>query len=87
VYPTNPPVAAQHRRLLSTMPRKSDAGDTVVLAGILRSDLPGQRLVPADPVPADAIQALSRTRDETAAEAKRLTCGHGPRCACSIPRR
>src|SRR6266853_1352355 len=48
VYPINPMAVARYRDRHSVAGRKSDHGDSVVLANILRTDLHSHRPLPAD---------------------------------------
>jgi transposase len=75
VYPVNPKAVARYRDRHSVAGRKSDHGDAVVLANILRTDLHAHRPLPADSELAQAIAVLARAQqdavwDRTAAHNK-----------------
>jgi transposase len=75
VYPVNPLATARYRDRHSVAGRKSDKGDAVVLANILRTDLHAHRPLPADSELAQAIAVLARAQqdavwDRTAAHNK-----------------
>jgi len=71
VYPVNPMAVARYRDRHSVAGRKSDHGDAVVLANILRTDLHAHRPLPADSELAQAIAVLAR-----APAGRRLGPGH-----------
>ena len=73
VYPINPMAVARYRDRHSIAGRKSDHGDAVVLAGILRTDLHAHRPLPADTELAQAIAVLARAQQD-AVWAR--TCAH-----------
>jgi transposase len=62
VYPVNPRAAARYRDRYSVSGRKSDHGDAVVLANILRTDRHAHRPLPADSELAQAIAVLARAQ-------------------------
>jgi transposase len=64
VYPINPMAVARYRDRHSVAGRKSDHGDAVVLAGILRTDLHAHRPLPADTELAQAIAVLARAQQD-----------------------
>ena len=64
VYPINPMAVARYRDRHSTAGRKSDHGDAVVLANILRTDLDMHRPLPADSELAQAIAVLARAQQD-----------------------
>jgi hypothetical protein len=64
VYPVNPMAVARYRDRHSVAGRKSDHGDAVVLANILRTDLPAHRPLPADSELAQAIAVLARAQQD-----------------------
>jgi transposase len=64
VYPINPMAAARYRDRHSIGRRKSDHGDAVVLANILRTDLAMHRPLPADSELAQAISVLARAQQD-----------------------
>ena len=75
VYPINPMAVARYRDRHSVAGRKSDHGDAVVLAGVLRTDMHAHRPLPADSELAQAIAVLARAQqdavwDRTAAHNK-----------------
>ena len=75
VYPINPMAVARYRDRHSVAGRKSDHGDAVVLANVLRTDLHAHRPLPADSELARAIAVLARAQqdavwDRTAAHNK-----------------
>src|SRR5215475_6585618 len=59
VYPINPMAVARYRDRHSVAGRKSDHGDAVVLAGVLRTDMHAHRPLPADTELAQAIAVLA----------------------------
>ena len=75
VYPINPMSVARYRDRHSVAGRKSDHGDSVVLANVLRTDMHAHRPLPADSELAQAIAVLARAqqdavRDRTTAHNK-----------------
>jgi transposase len=64
VYPINPMAVARYRDRHSVAGRKSDHGDAVVLANILRTDLHSHRPLPADTELAQAIAVLARAQQD-----------------------
>ena len=64
VYPVNPKSAARYRDRHSVAGRKSDHGDAVVLANILRTDMHAHRRLPADSELAQAIAVLARAQQD-----------------------
>ncbi len=64
VYPVSPMAVARYRDRHSVAGRKSDHGDAVVLAGILRTDLHAHRPLPADTELAQAIAVLARAQQD-----------------------
>jgi hypothetical protein len=64
VYPINPMAVARYRDRHSAAGRKSDHGDAVVLANILRTDLASHRPLPADTELAQAIAVLARAQQD-----------------------
>jgi hypothetical protein len=79
VYPINPMAVARYRDRHSIAGRKSDHGDAVVLANILRTDAHAHRPLPADTELAQAIAVLARAQQDavwarTAAHNKLRTC-------------
>lgn len=64
VYPINPMAVARYRDRHSIAGRKSDHGDAVVLAGVLRTDAHAHRPLPADTELAQAIAVLARAQQD-----------------------
>jgi len=73
VYPINPMAVARYRGRHSIAGRKSDHGDAVVLAGVLRTDAHAHRPLPADSELAQAIAVLARAQQDAVWE---RTCAH-----------
>src|SRR5882724_10583300 len=65
VYPVNPMAVARYRDRHSVAGKKSDHGDAVVLANVLRTDLHAHRQLPADSELAQAIAVLARAQQDT----------------------
>jgi transposase len=64
VYPINPMAVARYRDRHSIAGRKSDHGDAVVLANVLRTDRHAHRPLPADTELAQAIAVLARAQQD-----------------------
>jgi transposase len=64
VYPVNPLAVARYRDRHSVSGRKSDHGDAVVLAHVLRTDMDMHRPLPADSELAQAIAVLARGQQD-----------------------
>lgn len=64
VYAINPLAAARYRDRHGVSRKKSDPGDALVLANILRTDLPMHRPLPADSELARAITVLARAQQD-----------------------
>jgi transposase len=64
VYPVNPMAVARYRDRHSIAGRKSDHGDAVVLANVLRTDMHAHRPLPADSELAQAIAVLARAQQD-----------------------
>ena len=64
VYPVNPMAVARYRDRHSVSGRKSDHGDAVVLAHVLRTDRDMHRPLPADSELAQAIAVLARAQQD-----------------------
>ena len=64
VFPINPMSVSRYRDRHSVARRKSDAGDALVLANILRTDLAAHRPLPADSELAQAIAVLARAQQD-----------------------
>ena len=62
VYPVNPMSVARYRDRHSVAGRKSDHGDSFVLANVLRTDMHAHRPLPADSELAQAIAVLARAQ-------------------------
>lgn len=79
VYPINPMSVARYRDRHSVAGRKSDHGDAVVLANILRTDAHAHRPLPADTELAQAIAVLARAQQDAVWE---RTCAHNKLRTC-----
>jgi transposase len=64
VYPINPMAVARYRDRHTVSGGKSDHGDSVVLAGVLRTDIGFHRPLPADSELAQAIAVLARAQQD-----------------------
>jgi transposase len=64
VYPINPMSVARYRDRHTVAGRKSDHGDSLVLANVLRTDLHAHRPLPADTELAQAIAVLARAQQD-----------------------
>jgi hypothetical protein len=64
VYPINPMAVSRYRDRHSVAGRKSDHGDSVVLANVLRTDAHAHRPLPADTELAQAIAVLARAQQD-----------------------
>jgi transposase len=64
VYPVNPMAVARYRDRHSVSGGKSDPGDAVVLASVLRTDLHIHRPLPQDSELAQAIAVLARAQQD-----------------------
>ena len=64
VYPINPMAVARYRDRHSVAGKKSDHGDSLVLAGVLRTDIALHRPLPADTELAQAIAVLARAQQD-----------------------
>lgn len=64
VFAINPMAVSRYRDRHSVARKKSDAGDALVLAHILRTDLPAHRALPADTELAQAIAVLARAQQD-----------------------
>jgi transposase len=64
VYPINPMAVARYRDRHSIAGKKSDHGDAVVLANVLRTDMHAHRPLPADTELAQAIAVLARAQQD-----------------------
>jgi transposase len=73
VYAINPKAVDRYRDRHSVAGKKSDAGDALVLAHILRTDKAAHRPLPADSELAQAIAVLTRAQQDAVWE---RTCAH-----------
>jgi transposase len=73
VYAINPMAVSRYRDRYSVLRKKSDAGDALVLANILRTDTAAHRPLPADSELAQAIAVLARAQQDAVWE---RTCTH-----------
>ena len=64
VFPVNPMSVARYRDRHSVAGRKSDKGDSAVLANVLRTDLHAHRPLPADSELAQAVAVLARAQQD-----------------------
>lgn len=64
VYPINPMSVARYRERTSMSGKKSDHGDAVTLANILRTDIEQHRRLPADTELARSITVLARAHQD-----------------------
>ena len=64
VYPINPMSVARYRDRHSVAGKKSDHGDSFVLASVLRTDMHAHRPLPADTELAQAIAVLARAQQD-----------------------
>ena len=85
VYPVNPMSVARYRDRHSVAGRKSDHGDSFVLANVLRTDIAMHRPLPADTELAQAIAVLARAQQDAVGTAPRHTTGSAPTCANTSP--
>ena len=77
VYPINPLAVARYRDRHPVAGRKSDHGDAVVLAGVLRTDMHAHRPLPAGSELAQAIAVLARAQQDAVWD--RTTAHNKPR--------
>jgi transposase len=73
VFAINPMAVSRYRDRHSVARKKSDAGDALVLAHILRTDLAAHRPLPADSELAQAIAVLARAQQDAVWD---RTCAH-----------
>jgi transposase len=73
VYAINPMAVSRYRDRYSVSRKKSDAGDALVLANILRTDMAAHRPLPADSELAQAIAVLARAQQDAVWD---RTCAH-----------
>jgi len=72
VYPINPLAVSRYRDRHGVAGKKSDAGDALVLAHILRTDLAAHRPLPADSELAQAIAVLARAQQDAVWDRQQL---------------
>jgi hypothetical protein len=87
VFPINPRAAARYRERHTQAGGKSDRGDAVMLANILRTDRHAHRPLPADSELARAIKVTARTHQEAIWRASRRPTGCGRCCGTTTPKR
>jgi hypothetical protein len=87
VFPINPRAAARYRERHAQAGGKSDRGDAVMLANILRTDRHAHRPLPADSELARAIKVTARTHQEAIWRASRRPTGCGRCCGTTTPKR
>ena len=73
VFAINPMAVSRYRDRHSVARKKSDAGDALVLAHILRTDMAAHRALPADSELAQAIAVLARAQQDAVWD---RTCAH-----------
>jgi transposase len=73
VFAINPMAVSRYRDRHSVARKKSDAGDALMLAHILRTDMAAHRPLPADSELAQAITVLARAQQDAVWE---RTCAH-----------
>jgi transposase len=73
VFAINPMAVSRYRDRHSVARKKSDAGDALVLAHVLRTDLATHRPLPADSELAQAIAVLARAQQDAVWD---RTCAH-----------
>jgi len=73
VFAINPMAVSRYRDRHTVARKKSDAGDALVLANILRTDLAEHRPLPADSELAQAIAVLARAQQDAVWD---RTCAH-----------
>jgi transposase len=73
VFAINPMAVSRYRDRHSVARKKSDAGDALVLANILRTDMASHRPLPADSELAQAIAVLARAQQDAVWD---RTCAH-----------
>ena len=64
IFPVNPMAVARYRDRHSAAGRKSDHGDAVVLANVLRTDMHAHRPLPAGSELAQAVAVLARAQQD-----------------------
>ena len=85
VYAINPMAVSRYRDRYSVSRKKSDAGDALVLANILRTDMAAHRPLPADSELAQAIAVLAAPSKTPSGSvpARTTSCAH---CCASTTR-
>jgi transposase len=73
MFAINPMAVSRYRDRHTVARKKSDAGDALVLANILRTDMPAHRPLPADSELAQAIAVLARAQQDAVWD---RTCAH-----------
>ena len=73
VFAINPMAVSRYRDRHSVARKKSDTGDALVLANILRTDMAAHRPLPADSELAQAITVLARAQQDAVWD---RTCAH-----------
>ena len=73
VFAINPMAVSRYRDRHSVARKKSDAGDALMLAHILRTDMAAHRSLPADSELAQAIAVLARAQQDAVWD---RTCAH-----------
>jgi hypothetical protein len=86
VYAINPLAAARYRDRHSVSRKKSDPGDALVLANILRTDRDAHRTLPQDSDLGRAIAVLARAQQDWMRSSHGRTVCAGPRPARSCGR-
>ncbi len=72
IHVINPVAVARYRDRHSPSKAKSDPGDALVLANVLRTDLDQHRPMPADSSAAQAVRVLARAQQDSVAERLRI---------------
>lgn len=85
VFAINPLAASRYRDRHGVSRKKSDPGDALVLANILRTDMAMHRPLPADAELAQAITVLARAQQDAVGAGSRSPTRSAHCCASSIP--
>ncbi|MFF2468409.1 IS110 family transposase [Streptomyces mirabilis] len=85
VYAINPMAAARYRHRTSVSRKKSDPGDALVLANILRTDMHVHRPLPGDTDLGRAIAVLARASRTRSGTASRWPTSSAPCSASTTP--
>ncbi|GLW59584.1 mini-circle putative transposase for IS117 [Kitasatospora phosalacinea] len=72
VFAVNPPAAARYRDRHGVSRKESDPGDALVLANILRTDMPMHRPLPADSDRGRAVTVLARAQQDAVWNSQQL---------------